>query len=474
LAADDQHTVEVARGERFEFGKNWTRFLRVLNEDRIRLAESSLTSMLQMERLDGLSFLDIGSGSGLFSLAARRLGATVRSFDYDPQSVACTRELKRRYFDGDTNWTIERASVLDQGYLAGLGTFDIVYSWGVLHHTGSMWKALDNVKPLVRIGGKLFIAIYNDQGEVTDRWAAVKRRHGRLPAPLARLYALAIIAGAESRSLAGHMRRMHPAGWMRSWTDYDKESARGMSKWHDWLDWIGGYPYERATAEQIVDHYAKDGFRLCNLVDRSFGYGCNEFVFSRDAPAGTLIRSPIPGSPSLVRRFGWPVLPPFAQTAGGWMGTVPPQIAEGKTDRLWLFRSDVLVGPAKPDPGGRVLVAEPGTPVEMVSKEPVYVVPGQMHSPPPSFRHERGHMWAWDVPDLEDGADSVSQPTRSAIFVLQDGRQLSRPHALHDEIAKWGDGRFSHWGRCIYFAPRGNESPSKTDRFRLFVPFEVK
>src|SRR5687768_17002539 len=126
--------------------------------------------MLNVERLDGKSFLDIGSGSGLFSLAARRLGARVHSFDYDPQSVACTTELRRRYVPASADWIVERGSALDRDYLSTLGTFDVVYSWGVLHHTGSMWQALDNVKPLVAERGHLYIAIYNDLGEITDRW----------------------------------------------------------------------------------------------------------------------------------------------------------------------------------------------------------------------------------------------------------------------------------------------------------------
>jgi 2-polyprenyl-3-methyl-5-hydroxy-6-metoxy-1,4-benzoquinol methylase len=135
---------------RFEFGKNWSAFLPVLNEERIGIAETSLKAALGVENLHGKSFLDVGCGSGLFSLAAVRLGATVHSFDYDPQSVAAAAELKRRYCPNAEHWSIEQGSVLDRTYLWRLGQFDIVYSWGVLHHTGDMWRALENVLPLLR------------------------------------------------------------------------------------------------------------------------------------------------------------------------------------------------------------------------------------------------------------------------------------------------------------------------------------
>ena len=69
---------------------------------RIEEAKASLKQMLDVDSLTGKTFLDVGSGSGLFSLAAIMLGVKVYSFDYDPQSVACTTELKRRYFPNDS------------------------------------------------------------------------------------------------------------------------------------------------------------------------------------------------------------------------------------------------------------------------------------------------------------------------------------------------------------------------------------
>ena len=188
------HAIEIARGERFEFGKNWSRFLILLDEPRIVRAEQSLKQMLEIDNLEGRSFLDIGSGSGLFSLAARRLGARVHSFDYDPHSVACTKELRRRYFNNDPDWRIEEGSALDFDYVRSLGVFDVVYSWGVLHHTGAMWTALDNAQLAVAAGGKLFVAIYNDLGSRSRRWRWIKRTYCDLPGFLKTSFAIIVIA----------------------------------------------------------------------------------------------------------------------------------------------------------------------------------------------------------------------------------------------------------------------------------------
>ena len=277
----DAHQREVAAGERFEFGANWTRFLSTLDDEAIVAAERALQSMLEVTRLDGCSFLDVGSGSGLSSLAARRLGARVHSFDYDPQSVACTNELRRRYFPSDPQWTVERGSVLDAEQMRRLGSFDVVYSWGVLHHTGRMWDALANAAIPVGPGGKLFVAIYNDTGSQARRWHWIKRTYNELPGVARVPFAVAVSAPAELKALTAAILRRRPGDYIRSWTEYSRR--RGMSRWHDILDWVGGYPYEYAAPEEIFDFYRARGFQLTKMKCGGVGLGCNEFVFERQA-----------------------------------------------------------------------------------------------------------------------------------------------------------------------------------------------
>ncbi len=275
---ETEHAREVRSGERFEFGENWSRFLELLDDERVRRAEESLREMLEVSDLRGRSFLDIGSGSGLFSLAARRLGARVHSFDYDPRSVACTRELRRRYFPEDPEWRVEEGSALDAGYLESLGTFDVVYSWGVLHHTGSMWKALDLAHPRVAPGGTLFIALYNDMGKESERWRRLKKIYCGLPRPLRPPYAVLAMLPYEIRSAGRSVLGLRPQEYLRSWTRYS--GNRGMSRWRDIVDWVGGYPYEVAGADEILAFYLARGFEPGRLKLNK-GLGCNEFVLRR-------------------------------------------------------------------------------------------------------------------------------------------------------------------------------------------------
>lgn len=267
-ASARSNAQEIETGERFGFGANWSRFLRHLDDERIREAEQSLQQMLGLQSLQGLHFLDAGSGSGLFSLAAHRLGASVHSFDYDPQSVACTRTLHQRYASDDAPWRVEEGSVLDAQYLASLGAFDVVYSWGVLHHTGQMWTAMDNISQRVKPGGRLFISIYNDQGGISRYWTGVKRLYNRNA--LARALLIALYT-PYFIGLRWVYRRLTGRGRVE----------RGMTLWYDMIDWLGGYPFEVAKPEEVFRFLHARGFTLREMRTAGRTGACNEFVLQR-------------------------------------------------------------------------------------------------------------------------------------------------------------------------------------------------
>jgi 2-polyprenyl-3-methyl-5-hydroxy-6-metoxy-1,4-benzoquinol methylase len=272
------HAQEVDAGERFEFGENWRRFLSVVNDDRVSEARLSLQNWLSLQTLEGLTVLDIGCGSGLFSLAAAQLGAErVHSIDFDPSSVACAGELKRRFLPGAEQWSIEEGSALDADYIRSLGQFDIVYSWGVLHHTGDMHRALENAAIPVAPGGRLVVSIYNDQGRNSRIWRRIKKGYLAVPKWLRTAYVVLVMAPRELRQLWAS--KFHPGSYLRSWTDYHKQ--RGMSRWHDLVDWVGGYPFEVAKPEEIFDFYSERGFVLKRLKTCAGGLGCNEYLFEK-------------------------------------------------------------------------------------------------------------------------------------------------------------------------------------------------
>jgi 2-polyprenyl-6-hydroxyphenyl methylase/3-demethylubiquinone-9 3-methyltransferase len=198
--------------------------------------------------------------------------------------VACTGELKRRFYPDDPDWTVEQGSVLDRQYMESLGSFDVVYAWGVLHHTGAMWQALDNVVPTIAPSGRLFLAIYNDQGNWSDRWRRVKRLY--CSGPVGRVLVCAtFIPGFALRDLAADLVwRRNP---VRRYSEYRRN--RGMSVVRDWVDWLGGYPFEVAKPEEVFDFFRERGLHLHKLKTCGGTVGCNEFIFEADQDRQLLV-----------------------------------------------------------------------------------------------------------------------------------------------------------------------------------------
>lgn len=262
--------------KRFAFGKNWLSFLDTMDEERINTAVNSLKEMLEIEDLKEKTFLDIGCGSGLFSLAAVRLGAKVFSFDYDEESAACAMELRKRYAVSQEIWKIEKGSVLDAGYMNSLPDFDIVYSWGVLHHTGDMRKAIENASLKVKPNGIFFLALYNDQGFLSFLWKKVKEIYCSSLAGKIIITAIFVPFLFFRSLLSGLFKNGNP---LYQFSNYRKN--RGMSLYHDWIDWLGGYPFETALPKDAENFLNSLGFNL-KKSKLTQSWGCNEFVFIKN------------------------------------------------------------------------------------------------------------------------------------------------------------------------------------------------
>jgi 2-polyprenyl-6-hydroxyphenyl methylase/3-demethylubiquinone-9 3-methyltransferase len=267
-------TPSPQRGRHFAFGENWRSFVRIIDAERIENAQRGLLRLFVPEDLCGRTFLDIGCGSGLSSLAASRLGvASVTAIDVDQNSVFAAQALLGAKVL-KTPWTATTVSVFD----LPPDQYDIVYSWGVLHHTGDMWRAIRVASARVKPAGLIAIAIYA-KTPFCCLWRIEKALYSRAPKWvqfLARrtyllLWALAVAVATRRCPFRPESR------------------PRGMDLAHDIHDWLGGYPYESATPDEVRGFLVNLGFspiRESLVRERRgvLGSGCDEYVFTRDVP----------------------------------------------------------------------------------------------------------------------------------------------------------------------------------------------
>lgn len=265
------------RRAHFEFGANWNDYARTINSDRINAAIAGMSKLLPAG-LTGKKFIDVGCGSGVHSLAAMKLGAaSVHAIDIDENSVATTKEVLTR-FSGNPNWAANILSVFDIP-AEMFGQYDVVYSWGVLHHTGNMWKAIERASKLTAPGGTFVLAIYGKT--FFDRaWKIEKRIYSRSSTGLQWIirqpYKAAVLTAQALKRLGKKSR------------DGANSALRGMNFENDVHDWLGGYPYETATPKELKARVEAMGFKqleafpvripLCGL----FSSGCHELVFERE------------------------------------------------------------------------------------------------------------------------------------------------------------------------------------------------
>lgn len=299
-AASLPTTFDEASVDRFGFGRNWLDYQTSIDPARMASARQDIEQWLGTTSLQGLRVLDIGSGSGLHSFCLHAMGAsTLVSFDYDTDSVEATQALHREA-GAPASWRVTQGSVLDADFIASLGTFDLVYSWGVLHHTGRMWQAISNAARCVTPGGRFFISIYAQGPNYPTDLALKQRYHDASLSGKRRMEFEWITAQYAQRARAG----LAPEGW---WT---QGCERGMDPYFDLVDWLGGLPYEVASVPDLIAHLRTLGLATQRVRECGDG-GCHILVATRHSATALGIITPEEADVRRVRvewNAGAPVL----------------------------------------------------------------------------------------------------------------------------------------------------------------------
>jgi 2-polyprenyl-6-hydroxyphenyl methylase/3-demethylubiquinone-9 3-methyltransferase len=249
------HNIENDKrdDENFSFGENWVNFVNNnLTDEVIKSSEKDINEWLNVK---GKTIIDIGCGSGLSSLIfSKKKAKKIFSFDYDIQSVNAAKLLKDK-LTSDDNWTIEQGSILDKDYVKSLGKFDIVFSWGVLHHTSNMWQAIENAVSLCNNTGQVMITLYSNViGFENDLAGKIKYNNSDI---LSKKKMIADFVMLVKQNASNNTEIVN----------WNTPSKRGMNKYNDIIDWLGGYPYEVCTTTQITEYMSIHGFRLLKKLD---------------------------------------------------------------------------------------------------------------------------------------------------------------------------------------------------------------
>lgn len=244
----------------------------------LRISESKkkICQFLGKDNCEQKIALDLGAGSGICSLAMLQSGIEqVISVDLDLTCIELIKKLRDKSGFDENRWKILPGSLIDDEFMSTLPQGNLVYSWGVLHHTGDMWKAFDLACNKIAPGGFAYFAIYNETGRRfsgSRLWRRIKFIYNR--SPFIVRFGMEILYAA--RAIAGDIITGHnPYIFIKN---YHKK--RGMRWWVDIRDWLGGYPYEFAKVDAVFNRGKNHGLILENLRTPG-GLACNEFLFRR-------------------------------------------------------------------------------------------------------------------------------------------------------------------------------------------------
>lgn len=261
----------------FDFGQNWDEFSKhSLTPEKVQQAVLNFSELVDSIDLENKSFLDIGFGQGLGLLTATALKAKTVGCDINPK-CGYVLDQNKKFFPQieQVKIPVIIGSILDDSVIKKIsdqspdknGNYAIVHSWGVLHHTGKMWEAINNAANLVSDKGIFIIAIYNRHWS-SLMWKFIKWFYNISPRFIKWViinFFYVVIAIAKFLVTGKN----------------PFKTKRGMNFYYDVIDWVGGYPYEYASKDEIKNFVEKKGYKLIKFNKARVPTGCNEFIFEK-------------------------------------------------------------------------------------------------------------------------------------------------------------------------------------------------
>lgn len=256
----------------FSFGQNWLEYNQNwLTEEKLNQAKEHFDKLCGGIDFTNKKFLDVGFGQGLTLFLASQKQAQCQGIDIDPKNITAFEVAKKKLGSVEKNLApiqVQVASILDAQFVTqNHEAFDIVYAWGSLHHTGQMYPALKNCLSLLKPGGYFVCAIYNRHWS-SGTWHWIKKNYNRSPHWLKKL-AIGLLIPP-----------IFLAKWLVTFKNPLK-MKRGMSFYYDVIDWVGGYPYEYASAEEMFAFFKKNSLKKIRWQKANVPTGCHEYVFQK-------------------------------------------------------------------------------------------------------------------------------------------------------------------------------------------------
>lgn len=128
-------------------------------EQRKYFVEPHIPAFAQFERWRGKKVLEVGCGMGTDTINFARAGAQVTAVDLSTESLALAKQ-RTKVFGMEDRISFYQANAEELTLYVPAGKYDLIYSFGVIHHTPRPDRAIEQIKQFMDISSELRMMLY--------------------------------------------------------------------------------------------------------------------------------------------------------------------------------------------------------------------------------------------------------------------------------------------------------------------------